>query len=1187
MFYPETTHTPSCPKKIELGKKASATISKVALKAKTDTEWLIESGINPAFYEASCQVKNWQERNSDGLISHPFIDELNWKGAGRQAGAFHYAYNLLTRERTIFQCKPATPIKNGADKPAKYVTPSGRSQVAGAALPEVFEVNQGALWFGVQALTLSLTGAHVPISCPIDSRPTCPIDGQLRAADIYGYWDWFRNNPEVPLIGGEGLKKILCLFTHGHSGIALAGVTMGRVSRDGKAICLQPDLQLLAHPDRQIFLCFDTDAKTSTRANVAKAQLVLGQLFKKAGCKSVNFIQLPLLENGKGAIDDLIVSEGIQAFRDCLHKPVDIDVYQQYVKSVEWLAEFESKRQIKPTELQKQRYIDVSKAPTSGIIVLISAKNTGKTYALSQLIKGEDKVIALSHLIALARNICHRLDLQFRNDLDKAKGYLISDDGDHADLDQFGLCVHSLLMLEIAQYAGGTLVWDELDQGLRELLAGKNCNQLGQRPALLNAIEQLLKTVNRVIVSSADITDAELEWICKVRGELNQYIIKNTFKPNGYPVYVFPKQSNLLSQLLDDIRAGKRVYVFCDSKKLADEIYAVVASIVGEDRALLLTSDTTPKNQGAIEYMREPSLNVYKYQAVVASPSACTGISIETETNGYDCVYGFIEGKSILGSDVAQALARVRATVPRKIWVRKAGTQFSRVSKSTDYQEILKTLEIGANNEIRALCAMFRLILPTFNLTDNPHAIYWAKCEANRNASMFDLKTDVIERLRYDGNFVYEVNYKKLTKHEQERMTENADVFKGQADQLKAAYKHQYLSAPKLTDADFKDLAAKKIKTPIEQITVKANYTMRDFGAEQMTEELFKYADVGNNRTRLFETLCLIAPGYAATESHRHIEKMRQWGKGLIAWDIKIHTARTQLRRELGLLDLYLDLLANPDQTLTNENCKGIADKVRNRLDEVKAILKPTFKSHWGDRAIVKDLMEQLLIDFKTEQETTGDRDRTMTVNLKTLQQHEYVLRHNYESRNLEGLNSLFLHCNDTMGDVWAVKPLEPPKTVKPPEPSQEGMHTSEQMKSEQMNQYRTSLADLCIDNNQDDKPVSTNNNQLVYNNPGTTSSKSNINERLWQRAMPREIPKLQARLVELVKVTNPPQADNAEIELAKNLTRAIDTEAPTTVLKRAIGFLAGVMPFESASAIWAQLQPQTQQRLISMVGTG
>jgi hypothetical protein len=1215
MFYPETAHTPSYPKKIELGKKASATISKVALKAKTDTEWLIESGINPAFYEASCQVKNWQERNSDGLISHPFIDELNWKGAGRQAGAFHYAYNLLTRERTIFQCKPATPIKNGAGKPAKYVTPSGRSQVAGAALPELFEANGGALWFGIQLLWKELLNLDLTISCPINGKPTCPIDGQLREADIYGYWDWYRDNPAIPLITDEGLKKALCLLTYYFIAIALAGVTMGRVTRGGEAICLQPDLQLLADPDRPILLCFDTDPKTSTRAKVAKAQLVLGQLFKKAGCKSVSFIQLPLLENGKGAIDDLIVSQGIQAFRDCFNKPVDIDSYQQYVQSVEWLAEFESQRQIKPTELQHQRYIDVSKAPTSGIIVLISAKNTGKTYALSWLIKDEDKVIALSHLIALCRNICRRLGLAFRNDLDQVNGQWI-DDGEYADLTRFGLCVHSILMLEIAKYAGGTLVWDELDQGLRELITGKNCNQQGQRAYLLLIIEQLLKTVNRVIVSSADITDAELEWICKVRGDLNPYIIKNTFKPDGYPVYVFPQKAKLLSQLLDDIEAGQKPYVFCDSKALADEIYAVLVSILGADRVLLITSDTTPKDQGAIDYMLNPNAHADRWQVVIASPSACTGISIETDC--YDCVYGFIEGKSILGSDVAQALARVRATVPRKIWVRKSGTRFSRFSKSTDYQEILQVLETGANNEIRILCAMFKMMLPTFNLADNPHAIYWAKSEANRNTSMLDLRIDVIERLRYDGNFVFEVDYKKLPKHEKERIADNTNIFKGQSDQIKAAYKQQYLNAPRLPDNDFKDLAAKKIKTPVEQITVKANYTMRDFGVEQMTEDLFNYADNGNNRTRLFETLYLIAPGYAATESHKHIEKMHQHGHGLTAWDIKTCTARTQLRRELGLLDLYLDLLANPNQTLTNENCKTIVDQVRDRLDEVKAILKPTFKSHWGNYAIVKNLLEQLLIDFDTDQETTGDRNRTVTVNLKTLQQHEHVLRHNYKSRNLEGLNNLFLHCNDTMGDIWAVQPLEQPKMVKPPEPSQGEMRTPEQMKSEQMNQYKTSLADLCIDHNQTNKPVSTNNNQLVDIDPVITSSPHGLNistnggagarvetatvnphesALAASKALPtaspepvatipikRETANLADRIAQFLKAEIFPEPSPTCHTIAYNIDQAVVFKSASEALTEGTKVFAGGLSYESSLSIWGLLSEPTRAKLAAMV---
>ncbi|AFY70016.1 hypothetical protein Pse7367_1735 [Thalassoporum mexicanum PCC 7367] len=68
---------------------------------------------------------------------------------------------------------------------------------------------------------------------------------------------------------------------------------------------------------------------------------------------------------------------------------------------------------------------------------------------------------------------------------------------------------------------------------------------------------------------------------------------------------------------------------------------------------------------------------------------------------------------------------------------------------------------------------------------------------------------------------------------------------------------------------------------------------------------------------------------------------------------------------------------------------------------------------------------------------------------------------------------------------------------------------------------------------------------------------------------MPRELSKLRSRLVELVKVTKPPQANTAEIELAKNLTRAIDTKAPITLLRRVISYLVHSKDFFCIGILW------------------
>jgi len=157
--------------------------------------------------------------------------------------------------------------------------------------------------------------------------------------------------------------------------------------------------------------------------------------------------------------------------------------------------------------------LQLSSIPQTGIVALKSAKGTEKTKLVAALTQDSPKLLAVTNLISLARNLAERLlDRQgraasYRGDLDRAKGTYISASGYATRLTT---CLPSLLAINPDQFQGCDLVLDEAVQLVRCLIESSICNQDGKRPALLARLEELLKVAGRVILADADLDDATL-----------------------------------------------------------------------------------------------------------------------------------------------------------------------------------------------------------------------------------------------------------------------------------------------------------------------------------------------------------------------------------------------------------------------------------------------------------------------------------------------------------------------------------------------------------------------------------------------------------------------------------------------------------------------------------------------------
>jgi hypothetical protein len=116
-----------------------------------------------------------------------------------------------------------------------------------------------------------------------------------------------------PVFITEGEKKALSLAQEGYAAIGIGGVFCATKKDVDELI---DDLAAIDWNGRDGYICFDFDAKESTRKQVNRAVRRLARALLKAGARQVYNVKLPPGPKGtKQGVDDFIVRKGADEFR--------------------------------------------------------------------------------------------------------------------------------------------------------------------------------------------------------------------------------------------------------------------------------------------------------------------------------------------------------------------------------------------------------------------------------------------------------------------------------------------------------------------------------------------------------------------------------------------------------------------------------------------------------------------------------------------------------------------------------------------------------------------------------------------------------------------------------------------------------------------------------------------------------
>lgn len=908
----------------------------IDFEQRIEQEFVTGSGIAPDLYAATIDFIEdtgyWEVHEALGL-------DVRTQWQVRKPHDFGVLACLRNEDDSLWQGKPERPIINAKGKPQKYQSVAGAG--SRAFLP------------------------HIPASI----RRKIAERYQVEVPLVGSFWDWLQQHSEIPILFTEGGKKALSLLSLGYVAIALYGVNGGylkcKLTGDRSLI---PDITRFAVAGCNITLAFDQDSDSKTQARVNVALWRFGGLLQATDCA----VAIARWDGAQGkGVDDLIVSQGAAAFDR---------VYQDALPLLHWqLWQRLEQRLTMPAALRIQQAdlanLEIAHLPQSGLIAIAAAKGTGKTKLTAAIIRISESVLSAGHRIALMRNLCERLGLRYRGDLDRARGRFI--DGSGYAL-RIGFCVDALLAINPEQFKECDLILDEVVQVLRHLLTSSTCNKDGMRPLLLARFTALVRSARRVIVADADLDNATLHYLQQLRGEEDSsvFLIRNDYQPPGYAVRYMesPDSSSVIASLLADVgnlASGKVLFVATDSLKKSQHIAQLIRQQHPGKRVLVLNSYTS---NGSVEqaFIKTPDAELQHYDVVIASPTLGTGASIEAQ-GVIACVYGIFSGGSSTDADMAQALGRVREPVERIVWCAKRGSNLSKVSRSTSILELKSQLQqktsIAASLVKLSLSDAAISAIDAYDWKGDAHLNLWCHFAAEQNRSMLNLRAALLVRLRQEGHSV-QVESAAPDAAMKLRLKETSAELKQFEAEAKA-------NADELTHAEVKRLEAKESATPAEQQAI-ANFHLRDFYClDSLTVDDVENDKDGRYRGELLNLESLLFPNTALDRTARALEKQASWNQSLCPWDLPDTALRQALRLKLELLK-YVD----PDRTWTKYDLAADADRARQMAGQIKTVLHLTITPKMSDVQIIHQLLSQmgLKVSFGWSRSVAGHEGEKLRV---------------------------------------------------------------------------------------------------------------------------------------------------------------------------------------------------------------
>jgi hypothetical protein len=741
------------------------------------------------------------------------------------------------------------------------------------------------------------------------------------------FWEWFKQNKQIPLDLTEGGGKGLSGLSHGFVTIALYGCS-----------CLgSPDL-LPYIKGRDIRIAFDSDTKPSAIKAVKQA------LFKhlKPLSKLAKSVKVVTWDSKTKGLDDLLASGGAGAYASAIAtaKSADDWLFEQNVEIARQRLEVSDKltHDIEITHDEfKALTPDSLKALTGNArdIAINAFTGAGKTEFAAKIIANYLYAIAPFHRKALAQSGSQRLGLTYRTDCDRNGKNLITSEG---YVTKLGLCNEAIKQLISA--INGFLrkdvfgFGDEFDQQLESLALSSTHGKDGRRRLHQRVFADIFKMAVQTLITSADLTDYEINQFHEMTGR-KPFVIKVKTVKKGYKAFMYQQFADFWLKFNEAIKQGKRILVLCTRKEDAKFLQfaygavAVHADNSGDYRELLDTPD--------------PWLQENKPILMAVSPVFGTGFSITHDA--FDCVFGWFKADNIPAKGLIQFLNRYRPHVERHIYCDYSSGRYDGLTSDDLFKTRLAKAKAQKVNEGEA----------SFINADDPYFHY--KAETNR--SLAHLRADLFARLERD---VETVEYVRSHLSDKERKAVNKEL-NAKFKEYRATYPVKIYEARNLSLSEYLALKDESNLSEADRLAV-AKFEIADWSCltpDQLTLERVQRDRNGKKRKVLGNLEMQSFPQIAKALDKASVEKQTKHGEGIAHQDISHHALRVEALDKLGIGEALDYVLSGAVWTGNTLEIVAIAQKLTDNRD---ALSKMGIKLTCGKNASQNAIFGALLKNY-------------------------------------------------------------------------------------------------------------------------------------------------------------------------------------------------------------------------------
>jgi hypothetical protein len=763
------------------------------------------------------------------------------------------------------------------------------------------------------------------------------------------FWQWVLDNPSIALLITEGAKKAGSLLTAGYVAIALPGIYSGyRQHKDdyGKAIGLPvliPQLLQFCGGGREISFFFDQDSKPKTIENVRRAIEKTGKLLGYQGCK----VSVARWSSDHKGIDDLIAAKGEDDLDQVFSDRISLDHFK-----------IENFAALTPDLTIDNRYIPQSlEVPESAKIIGVKApKGSGKTEFIAAkiapaLAKG-DRVLVLTHRVQLGLELSSRFGVNYRSEL------LTSEDG---SLLGYCLCIDSLHgkanpRFNPNDWENTTIIIDECEQVFWHLLNSPTCEKY--RVKIIDSLRALLRitvsTGGKIYLADADLGMNAISYVRSLIGyPVENFILENTYhSPLKRNLYLFGGNdpSSLIQELEIAISSGQKAILHTDGQKHKSKwgtrnLEYYFKRKYPNLKILRIDSESvSDRSHPAYGCMGNINQILIQYDLVICSPVIETGVSIDV--NHFDAVFAISHGVQSVDS-FAQALARVRADIPRYIWVSEYSP--NRIGNgSTDLKQLLAGEHFKAKNNIKMLQSVGLREIPEVRFLEDdspysPSLTLWGKNAVRINLEAKNYRGLLMKKLDDEG-----YNITPIAPGDKESIEALKDEIKEAKNENYSGHKQAVLNADSLSNSEYNSLKEKRELSEGERNQLKRARIERTYGINLTDELITKHDNNWYPQIRLHYFLT-VGNDFLADRDQKKLDDSIENGEGKI---FKPDMNRSLLSAKIQLLKLLeVEQFFDSDQEFTSDDLKDWFERLKKiPVSQIKSILG--FTLSMGDTPI-------------------------------------------------------------------------------------------------------------------------------------------------------------------------------------------------------------------------------------------